>query len=176
MFFHVSKMASIYLGESEAFWSWLASQKPVLNSRMDKGVNYVFNWRETAATYLEDERCNFTNNLSENTIRLFGVESPNWLFSSFVDRANASAVVYTLVEIAKAHNLNTYGYLYFLLDHPPSKDMIDEQLADLAPWSKKLQSIKNRKWIIVNYSNSKRDVQIASQTEYLCHIRRTVQV
>lgn len=34
--------------------------------------------------------------------------------------------------------------------------MTDEQLAELAPWSEKVQSIKNRMWIIVNYSNSQR--------------------
>ncbi len=61
-----------------------------------------------------------------------------------VDGANASAVVYTMVEMAKAYDLNIYGYLKFLLEHRPSKDMTDEQLAELAPWSKKLQSIKNR--------------------------------
>ena len=70
--------------------------------------------------------------------------SKNWLFSSSVDGANASAVVYTMVEMAKAHGLNIYGYLKFLLEHRPGKDMADEQLAELAPWSEKLQSIKNR--------------------------------
>ena len=39
--------------------------------------------------------------------------------------------------------LNIYGYLKFLLEHRPGKDMTDEQLAELAPWSEKLQSIKN---------------------------------
>ena len=34
--------------------------------------------------------------------------------------------------------------LKFLLEHRPGKDMTDEQLAELAPWSEKLQSIKNR--------------------------------
>ena len=68
----------------------------------------------------------------------------NWLFSNSVDGANASAVVYTMVEMAKAHSLNVYGYLKFLLEHRPSEDMTDEQLAELAPWSEKLQSIKNR--------------------------------
>ena len=58
--------------------------------------------------------------------------------------------------MAKAHGLNIYGYLKFLLEHRPGKDMADEQLAELAPWSEKLQSIKNRMWIIVNYSNSQR--------------------
>ena len=32
-------------------------------------------------------------------------------------------------EMAKAHGLNIYGYLKFLLEHRPSKDMTDEQLA-----------------------------------------------
>ena len=48
----------------EAFWSWLNQQKPVLNTRMDKAVNYVLNRRDAAETYLEDGRCCFTNNLS----------------------------------------------------------------------------------------------------------------
>lgn len=34
--------------------------------------------------------------------------------------------------------------LKFPLDHRPMKEMTDEQLAELASWSKKLQSIKNR--------------------------------
>ena len=94
--------------------------------------------------------------MSENAIRPFAVGRKNWLFSDSVAGANASAVVYTIVEMAKAHDLNIYGYLKFLLEHRPTKEMTDEQLAELAPWSEKLQSIKNRMWIIVNYSNSQR--------------------
>lgn len=111
---------------------------------MDKAVNYVLNRRETAETYLEDGRCSFTNNLSENAIRPFAVGRKNWLFSDSVDGANVSAVVYTMVEMAKAHDLNIYGYLKFLLEHRPTKEMTDDQLAELAPWSEKLQSIKNQ--------------------------------
>lgn len=48
-------------------------QKLVRNTRMDKMVSDVLNRRETAETYLEDDRCSFTNNLSENTIRPFAV-------------------------------------------------------------------------------------------------------
>lgn len=66
-----------------------------------------------------------------------------WLFSSSVDGANASAVAYTMVDMAKAHGFNIYGYLKFLLEHRPGKEMTDEQLEELSPWSEKLQSIKN---------------------------------
>ncbi len=65
-------------------------------------------------------------------------------FSDSVEGANASAVVYTMVEMAKAHDLNIYGYLKFLLERRPTKEMTDDQMAELAPWSEKLQSIKNR--------------------------------
>ena len=78
---------------------------------MDKAVNYVRNRRDTAETYLEDGRCSFTNNLSENAIHPFAVGRKNWLFSSSVEGANASAVVYTMVEMAKANGLNIYEYL-----------------------------------------------------------------
>ena len=49
-----------------------------------------------------------------------------------------------MVEMAKAHGLNIYGYLKILLEHRPDKDMTDEQLAELTPWRGKHQSIKNR--------------------------------
>lgn len=60
-----------------------------------------------------------------------------------VYRRTASATVCTMVEMAKAHSLNIYGYFKFLLGHLPSKDMVDEQLKELAPWSEKLQSMKS---------------------------------
>ena len=63
---------------------------------------------------------------NSHAIRPFAVGRKNWLFSSSVDGANASAVVYTMVEMAKAHGLNIYGYLKFLLEHRPGKDMTDE--------------------------------------------------
>lgn len=57
----------------EAFWSWFDQQKPTWNTRMDKEAGYALNRRDTAKTYLEDGRCSFTNNLSENAIRLYTV-------------------------------------------------------------------------------------------------------
>ena len=107
-------------------------------------MKYAQNRKDTLMTYLEDGHCSFSNNLSENAIRPFTVGRKNWLFSATPKGATASALVYTMVEMAKAHGLNIYGYLKFLLENRPSKNMTDEQLAELAPWSEKLQSIKNR--------------------------------
>lgn len=43
--------------------------------------------------------------------------------------------MYTMVEMAKANDLNTYKYLTYLLSQRPDDKMSDEQLEQLAPWS-----------------------------------------
>ena len=126
----------------EAFWAWVDSQHPTRNTRLDKALTYVKNRRETSMTYLEDGRCSFTNNLSENAIRPFTFGRKNWLFSDSVEGAQSSAITYTMVEMAKAHNLNIYGYLSYILEQRPDESWNDEQLAELAPWSEKLQTLK----------------------------------
>ena len=86
-------------------------------------------------TYLEDGRCSLSNNLSENSIRPVTVGRKNWLFSDSPDGATANAMYLTIVEMAKAYDLNLYEYLKFLLEHRPNENLTDEELDHLAPWS-----------------------------------------
>ena len=120
----------------EAFWSWLEAQNPVKNSRLDKAVTYISNRREFLDTYLEDGRCSLHNNLSENAIRPFTVGRKNWLFSDSPQGAEASATAYSIVEMAKANNLNIYKYLTYILEQRPDNNWSDEQLETIAPWNK----------------------------------------
>ena len=45
----------------------------------------------------------------------------------------------TIVEMAKAYDLNLYEYLQFLLKHRPNENMSDEELDHLAPWGIDIQ-------------------------------------
>jgi len=101
---------------------------------MSKAVNYVLNRNPYLVTYLEDGRCNFSNNPPENAIRPFAVGRKNWLLSDTPDGATASAVIYTIVEMAKVHKLNVYRYLCYLLTKRPDKCWSDTRLSKLAPW------------------------------------------
>ena len=92
-------------------------------------------------TYLEDGNCSLSNNLSENVIRPFTVGRKKWLFSATPKGATASVLVYTMVDKAKANDLNIYKYLTRLLYHRPSEDMSDEQLEALTPWSEEVQTV-----------------------------------
>ena len=124
----------------EGFLSWLDQQAPVRGSRMDKAVTYIRNRRSYLTTYLEDGRCSFSNNLSENAIRPFTVGRKNWLFCDTPNGAQASALVYSMVEIAKANGVNVYHYLTYLLEKMPSNRMSDEELELLAPWNENVKT------------------------------------
>ena len=119
----------------DAFWEWISLQVPKKGTRFEKAVNYAQNHKELFMTYLEDGRCSFSNNLSENAIRPFTLGRKNWLFSDTPKGAQASAIVYTMVEMAKAHNLNIYKYLNYLLEQLPDTKMTDEALSRLVPWN-----------------------------------------
>ena len=94
-------------------FDWLMSGLEMEQQRLNKGtrfakaVNYAQNRKDTLMTYLEDGHCSLSNNLSENAIRPFTVGRKNWLFSASPKGATASAIVYTMVEMAKANALNT---------------------------------------------------------------------
>jgi transposase/uncharacterized coiled-coil protein SlyX len=122
----------------EAFLAWVSAQNPKKGTRLERAVNYALNRKDFLMTYLEDGRCSFSNNLSENAIRPFTVGRKNWLFSDTPKGADASAMVYTMVEMARANNLNVYKYLVYLLERLPDTPMTDRNLSQLAPWSKEV--------------------------------------
>lgn len=124
----------------ENFFGWLGTLNPTKGSKLEKAVNYAQNHKNEFMTYLEDGRCSFSNNLSENSIRPFTVGRRNWLFSDSPKGANASSMVYTMVEMAKAHNLNIYKYLNYLLEQLPGTIMSDEGLSKLVPWNENVQA------------------------------------
>ena len=48
--------------------------------------------------------------------------------------AHASAAFYSLIETAKANNLEPYGYIKYILDNIAQADTL-EKLEDLLPWN-----------------------------------------
>lgn len=85
--------------------------------------------------YLKDGACSLSNNLSENSIRPLVVGRKNWLFSDTPAGADASMKIYSMIETAKANDLDPKKYLNYLLEHRPSVEMSDDELKQLAPWS-----------------------------------------
>lgn len=121
----------------EAFLQWLDKQTPAVNTRLYKAVNYARNHRDLLMTYLEDGRCSLSNNLSENAIRPFTVGRKNWLFADTPSGAEASAICYTMVEMAKAYGLNPFNYLEYVLGN---HDLIStDRIEELVPWNPEIK-------------------------------------
>ncbi len=97
-------------------------------------INYMRNQWDTLTYYCEDGRLHISNALAENAIRPFAVGRRNWLFSDTPRGARASATCFSLVETAKANNLEPYGYLHRVLQHIAAADTV-EKLESLLPWN-----------------------------------------
>ena len=125
----------------DGFLSWLEQQKPTRGSRMEKAITYIRNREAYLSRYLEDGRCSFSNNLSENAIRPFVVGRKGWLFSDTPAGAETSAVIYTMVENAKANGVNVYQYLKLILEKQPNNRMSDEELECFTPWNPEVKAL-----------------------------------
>jgi len=126
----------------EAYWSWVEnnSNRVLPKSRIGKALQYSINQREGLMRYLEDGNCDMTNNTAENSIRPFTVGRKNWLFAGSPNGAHSSAIVYSLVETAKANGINPYKYLQLLLSAIPKLDMEDPMSLDrFLPWDPKVR-------------------------------------
>lgn len=76
------------------------------------------------------------NNRCENVIRPFVVGRRAWLFSDTPAGAHASAVIYSLVDPAKANGLEPYTWLRRVLRDLPAAKTVEDVEA-LVPWNVK---------------------------------------
>jgi len=89
-------------------------------SLLGRAIGYALKLWDRLVVYLEDGQLRPDNNLAENAIRPFAVGRKNWLFSGHPRGADASATLYSLIETAKANNLEPYRYLRHLFELLPT--------------------------------------------------------
>ena len=81
--------------------------------------------------YLEDGRIRIDNNDCERAIKPFVIGRKNWLFSKSQKGAEASSIIYSIIETCKANNVNTYDYLRYLFENIHKAKNADELRAIL---------------------------------------------
>ena len=119
----------------DEFWSWIDTLSPTGGSKLEKAVNYAFNHKEILMNYLKDGKCEISNNAAERRVKSYVMGRKNFLFHNSTDGATASAIVLSLIETAKANNLNIYHYLYTLLLYMPDYKNEPAGIEQLLPWS-----------------------------------------
>lgn len=130
-----SKRLDLEVPVWERFWIWLDTIKPLGGSLLEKAVTYASNHRDLLENYLLDGRCEISNNRAERCAKSYGTGRKNFLFHDTVAGAGASAIIYSLVETAKANHLNVFQYLYTLLLYMPDYKNEPAGVEAMMPWS-----------------------------------------
>ena len=116
----------------DKFRQWLEKQKPRIlpESKLGKAITYALNQWPYLSHYLDSGLVEIDNNAAERSIKPFVIGRKNWMFAATVNGANASAVLYSLVETAKANGLEPYAWFRYVLTRLPQleKGMCVEHL------------------------------------------------
>jgi len=101
---------------------WLdgKANKALPKSLLGKAIHYTLRLWPQLVVYLEDGHIPIDNNPAENAIRPFVIGRKAWLFSGSPRGARASGMLYSLIESAKANDLEPKAYLNHLFEHLPA--------------------------------------------------------
>lgn len=126
----------------DAFFAYLKTINVSKKDKFGDAVGYARNQEKYLRVFLTDGDVPIDNNASERAIRGFCIGKKNWQMIDTIHGAKSSAIIYSIVETAKANNLKPFDYVQHLLEEIP-KHMDDKDcsfLEDLLPWSEKLSA------------------------------------
>ena len=130
----------------DEYFDWVKEQIKTCNvlpkSETGEGLSYSINQEKYLRAFLDNGDIPIDNSACERAIRPFCVGRKNWNVIDTVEGAQASAIVYSIAETAKANNLKPYQYFKYLLTELPERISRKKDstfsLDDLMPWSPKL--------------------------------------
>lgn len=112
-------------------------------SETAKGLAYSINQEEYLKVFLTDGEVPIDDSASERALRNFTIGRKNWVTINTVRGAEASAIIYSITETARANGLNVYYYIKYLLEQlvtlvDVQGNIEQSELEPLMPWSKSL--------------------------------------
>lgn len=108
-------------------------------SLLGQAMQYLDKQWSRLLRVLESGSIPISNELCENAIRPFALGRKNWIFSASQSGANASSLIYSIIETAKANGHEPFHYLNHVLEHLPNCESA-EDFDKLLPYNLKLNS------------------------------------
>ena len=105
-------------------------------SLLGQAIGYALNQWPALVRFLEHGEVEIDNNLVENAIRPTAVGKKNWLFFGSEEAGARNAVIYTLIENCRLHDVEPAAYLKDVLERWPRTT--NQHVAELTPrnWKK----------------------------------------
>jgi len=119
------------------FREWLdnAATRVSPKTKLGEAISYTLNQWEKLIRYLDDGLLSIDNNRAERAVKPFVIGRKNWLFSASTQGAQSSAMLYSIIETAKANGLVPYDYIAHCLDHLCRNP---DDIEPILPWNVKL--------------------------------------
>lgn len=130
----------------DEFYDWISrvSLKTLPQSLLGKAITYAQNQKEYLCSFLKDGRIQLSNNLAEQAVKPFVIGRKNWLFSNTPNGADASSIIYSVIQTAIANELKPLPYLKYVFEQIQLTENLP--MEELLPWSDKIPEFcKNRK-------------------------------
>ena len=109
----------------DAMEAWASTRSAAPKSKLGQALHYLKEQWPNLVNYLMDGRLELSNNLAERSIKPFVMGRKNFLFMNTPGGAEAGAVIYSMIETAKANGLDPYCWLTYLLQTAPGLDRSD---------------------------------------------------
>ena len=118
-------------------WLEKSVQQVPPKTLLGKAIQYNLNQWDKLTVYLTDGRINIDNNRAERAIKPFVIGRKNWLFANTGKGAKSSAILYSIIETAKANGLIPYDYLTTLFEMLPllNDESDQKEMDSLLPWN-----------------------------------------
>ena len=116
----VRQEKALPLLESLRIWATDLELQTLPSGKLGKALAYLLKQWPKLIRYTEDGKVAIDTNLAENAIRPFALGRRNWIFCDTVSGAKASAHLYSLVQTARANELEPYAYLRRLFTELPA--------------------------------------------------------
>jgi transposase len=116
--------------------AWLDATLPTVppKTALGKALAYLHKYWSRLVRYTERGDLPIDNNRCENSIRPFAVGRRRWMFCDTPAGAHASAVIYSLIETARANGLEPYTWLRRVMRELPAAQSV-EAIEALLPWN-----------------------------------------
>ena len=119
-------------------WGDKSRGKSPRDALISRALVYMNNQWPKLIRYCEEGYLPISNIKAENAIRPFVIGRKNWLFADTPKGAHASGIFYSLIETAKANEIEPYAYLRHIFKALPYADSV-EKVEALLPWNVKDQ-------------------------------------
>lgn len=105
-----------------------------IKSPTGKALAYMNNEWSLLTGFVNCGHATIDNNIAERAIRPFAIGRKNWMFADTPSGAEASAALYSIIETAKANNIDPHAYLCAVFSKLPNAETAAD-VESLLPWN-----------------------------------------